>query len=133
MTSLTLTKTDLGEAGQAKQGPRAQRTISRPRRIDRWLAAQLQRITEPAAVRVELWDGSSPWNPDRTAIGDMVVHDRATLVRLILNGDLWFGEAYMAGRLEIRGGLQRVVEALSRLRFSNQSWRHRVAASISLP
>jgi hypothetical protein len=28
--------------------------------IDRWLAAQVQRTIDPAAVRLELWDGRSP-------------------------------------------------------------------------
>ena len=34
---------------------------------------------------------------------------------LAVNPDLWFGEAYMAGRLDVRGPLEPVVEALSRL------------------
>ena len=66
-------------------------------------------------MRLELWDGSSPYDGSRQPVGDLVVHDRRTLLGLAFNPDLWFGEAYMAGRLDVRGPIEPVVEALSRL------------------
>ena len=52
-----------------------------PARIfDRWLAVRLQRAIEPAAVRLELWDGSSPYARDATPIGSVVVHGVAGLL-----------------------------------------------------
>jgi cyclopropane-fatty-acyl-phospholipid synthase len=104
---------------------------------DRWLAAQVQQTIDPAAVRLELWDGSSTFAGSRAPIGDLVVRDRRTLVGLALNPDLWFGEAYMSGRLEVRGPLEPVVEALSRLTSGRPSWRERLrmafAGANSLP
>ena len=102
-------------------------------RLDRWLAARVQRSIEPAAVRLELWDGSSPYDASRHPIGDLIVGDRRTLLGLIVNPDLWFGEAYMAGRLEIRGSLEPIVEALSRLTPETPSWRERLAAAAAWP
>ena len=57
-----------------------------PARIfDRWLAARVQRAIAPAAVRLELWDGSSPYARDVAPIGSVLVHDRATLIALIVD------------------------------------------------
>ncbi len=107
--------------------------VPRVRRIDRWLAARVQQIMEPAAVRLELWDGSSPYEAFRPPIGDLIAHDRSTLLGLIVNPELWFGEAYMAGRLEARGPLEPIVEALTRISPLEPSWRSRLAAAFTPP
>jgi cyclopropane-fatty-acyl-phospholipid synthase len=133
MTFASLTEADARDGNRVSGNLRVQRRVCVPGRFDRWLAARLQRTTAPANVRIELWDGSSPWCGSRRPIGDMVIHDRRTLVGLIVNGDLWFGEAYTAGRLEIRGELQPVVGALSRMRMVNQSWLQRAATAMTLP
>jgi len=102
---------------------------SRPapvRGIDRALAAALQRTLLPVGVRLELWDGSSPYTDERAAIGAIAVGDRRALIGLVLNPDLYFGEAYMAGRLRIEGGLEPVIEAISRLAAPVPTWRERV-------
>ena len=102
-------------------------TLQTPARIfDRWLATRLQRVIAPAAVRLELWDGSSPYSHDESPIGSVVVHDRATLLALILDPDLRFGDSYTAGRLDIRGDLGAVVEALTRVMLGPQTWRERL-------
>src|ERR1700752_3855926 len=99
-------------------------TLQHPARaFDRWLAGHLQRAIAPAAVRLELWDGSSPCSRDMSPIGSVLVHDRAALIGLIVDPDLWFGDAYTAGRLEIRGDLGAVVEALTRATLGPPPWR----------
>ena len=99
---------------------------------DRWLAARVQQTIAPGAVRLELWDGSSPYASSRPPVGDLVVHDRRTLLGLAVNPDLWFGEAYMAGRLDVRGPLEPVVEALSRLSLT-PPWRYRIGRRLVIP
>jgi cyclopropane-fatty-acyl-phospholipid synthase len=101
--------------------------------LDRWLAARVQRTLDPAGVRLKLWDGSSPYDATRPSIGELIVHDGRTLLRLIVNPDLWFGEAYTAGRLEIRGAIEPVVEALLRLSAPELSRRERIASVLSVP
>jgi cyclopropane-fatty-acyl-phospholipid synthase len=93
------------------------RRARRPGRLDRLFAEQLQRTVAPARVRVELWDGSSPGLAER--IGDLVVRDRGALIGLVVNPDLQFGEMYSGRRIELRGELREMLEALSRL---NQSF-----------
>jgi cyclopropane-fatty-acyl-phospholipid synthase len=99
-------------------------------RIDRWLVAHLQRSIAPAAVRLELWDGSSPYHDSATPLGSLVIHDRRTLIGLALHPDLQFGESYMAGRLEVRGPLEPVVEALTRLSQPHATWRDRLTPTL---
>lgn len=101
--------------------------------IDRWFAAQVQRRIEPAGVRLELWDGSSPASFDRPAVGTLVARDRGTLIGLALYPDLYFGETYTTGRLQIRGEFEPVLESLSRATASLPAWWERVAAHLALP
>jgi len=86
-----------------------------PRFPDRWLAARLERLLATVDVRVQLWDGQSSWTSSGRPIGSLVIGDRRTLLGLIVNPELLFGEAYMTGRLQVQGNLERVLEALYRL------------------
>jgi cyclopropane-fatty-acyl-phospholipid synthase len=88
--------------------------MERASAVQRWLAGILQRRIAQAAVRVELADGSSVYSGPEPA-GSLIVRDARVLLGLLINPHLYFGEAYMAGRLDVRGGLERVVEAVSRL------------------
>jgi cyclopropane-fatty-acyl-phospholipid synthase len=99
---------------------------------DRRAAGILQHAIREAGVRVELWDGSGTFG-NGPAIGDLVIRDRRTLLGLIVNPELYFGEAYMCGRLDVRGSLEQIVEALSRLPTPPTTWRHRLAAYLAWP
>ena len=102
--------------------------------VDRWLAERVQRLVAPVAVRLELWDGTSPFVASHDPpVGDLVVRDRRALLGLIVNPNLWFGEAYAAGRLAIRGAVEPVVEALSRLSDPAAPWRSGVMAALAFP
>jgi cyclopropane-fatty-acyl-phospholipid synthase len=81
------------------------------------LATRLQRTLEPAAIRLELWNGATSYTGS-TPIGTLVVRDRRTLRGLVFYPHLHFGEAYMRGSLDVRGELEPVLEALSRLSLS---------------
>jgi cyclopropane-fatty-acyl-phospholipid synthase len=109
--------------------------LSTPRvtAIDRALASRLQRSIQSSAVRVELWDGTSPYSAPQPSIGDLVVRDRRTLLGLIVDPEVWFGEAYMFGRLDVRGGLEPVVEALSRTNTTTSSWVDRLRTALTPP
>ena len=126
--------TEVSRAFQAAQPLRGKgKGATRAGALDHWLATLLQGTVGPAGIRVELWDGTSPRSAPGQALGTMVVGDRRVLVGLILNPDIWFGEAYMAGRLQIEGPFQPVLEALSRLSLPSGSWRDRLAAAMAIP
>ena len=101
--------------------------------VDRYLAAGVQRTIEHVAVRLELWDGSSPYSSSTPPIGDLVVRDRLALLGLLVNPELWFGEAYMARRLEVRGMLGPVIEALHRASAPSPSLIEWLRAMLALP
>jgi cyclopropane-fatty-acyl-phospholipid synthase len=105
--------------------------MPRPGIVDRWLAARIQAIVDPAHIRVELWDRSSPYAGAEPPIGDLIVNDRATLIGLIVNPDLFFGEAFMAGRLDVRGPLPAITAALTRLSPLEPTWFARLTAALS--
>ena len=109
------------------------RTRGRVNALDWWMATQVQRTIEDAPVRLELWDGSSPYRASSTPAGDLVVHDRTALAGLVVNPNLYFGEAYMSGRAAIRGSLSDVIEALSRSTAAKTSWRERIGAAFTRP
>jgi cyclopropane-fatty-acyl-phospholipid synthase len=116
-----------GELTQAADTAHDSSPVSaRVHAADRWLAARVQRMIEPAAVRLELWDGSSAYAGSREPIGGLLVGDRRTLLGLAFNPDLWFGESYMTGQLEVRGPLEPVVEALTANSSLQPSWIQRV-------
>jgi cyclopropane-fatty-acyl-phospholipid synthase len=98
---------------------------------DRWLAEQLERRLATVGVRVRLWDGRSSWTSSHRPIGTLIIGDRRTLLGILINPELWFGEAYTAGRLHIQGDLERVLEALYRLSSPIASWRDRLRAHLA--
>jgi cyclopropane-fatty-acyl-phospholipid synthase len=98
--------------------------------VNRWLASLLARRLAPAAVRLDLWDGTSRYAGLDAPIGALVVHDAWTLRGMLIDPHLYFGEAYMKGTLDVRGGLEPVVEALSRLSLL-PSRRERVASRLA--
>jgi len=102
--------------------------------IDRHLSARVQRTIEHVAVRLKLWDGTSPYPTSAPPpIGDLIVHDRRTLLGLVINPELWFGEAYMTRRLEVHGALEPVVEALHRASSPAPSVINWIRAALALP
>ncbi len=102
-------------------------------KLDRWLAVRVQREIEPVGVRLELWDGTSPYHGTPPPVGDVIVRDRLALLGLVINPDLHFGEAFMAGRIDIRGPIELVVEALSRAAPPSPSWIDEVRAALAVP
>ena len=110
-----------------------QGTRTRPTWFDRALAERVQRSIADSTVRLELWDRSSPFESAQPSAGDLVVHDRRTLIGLAVNPDLYFGESYMSGRLDVRGDLEAVVQSLTRAAPVPTSWRARIARALVIP
>ncbi len=80
----------------------------------RWLARKLYEMAGEPEVRIRLWDGTDIGSDSPAAT--LVIHDRSTLMRVLVHPDLYFGEAYMHGGLEIDGDLVRFLEAVNEAR-----------------
>ena len=101
--------------------------------VDHWLAQRIQQRIAAARVRILLWDRWTPYAGPSPPLGDVLVCDRGTLLSLIVNDQLYFGEAYMTGRLEVRGALLEIVEALCALSRPIPTWRTRLTAALTPP
>ncbi len=97
---------------RASRGARAARRPRRSRVVDRQLLALVQASLGRAPVRVELWDGWSPYRGTADPVATVTFLGRGSLLRVLWNPDLWFGEGYMAGDLLVDGDLVAALEAI---------------------
>lgn len=77
-----------------------------------WILARVRRQLQAVGVGLAFGGGQYDGSHDGR-VGTLVVRDIRTLLGLIVHPDLYFGEAYMQGRLEVRGDLEEVIEALT--------------------
>jgi cyclopropane-fatty-acyl-phospholipid synthase len=106
------------QPGPARMEPAAARPIAASARLgllDRAMAAVVQRMLVPVDLRLVLWNGESQFPASKTAAGDLVVRTRSALAGLAVNPELYFGEAYMRGALEVSGDFLGVLERLNRI------------------
>ena len=82
--------------------------------LGRLLARQLIRYLRDVPVQVELPDGTRATTSTVPPIATMTVKDFRILPRLLLNPGLVFGQAFEAGRVEVRGNLVGFLEAVYR-------------------
>ena len=72
---------------------------------EKWLLQRLLRRLGNPAIGVELWDGQPIATSEAPPIAFVRIPDRQTLLRLIVNPELGFGDAYSDGRIEVEGDL----------------------------
>lgn len=78
-----------------------------------WLAQKLfDRAGRPPPLRVALWNGAELGAAPERAVARIRILNRKTLLRLLVHPDLYFGEAFMTGELEVEGDLVRCLEEL---------------------
>lgn len=82
--------------------------------IDRWALGLIQQRTASAPLGFRLWDGFEIRPADGSPIGTFVIKNRPALLGWVWDPDLYFGEAFMFGAIEIRGDLVGTLEAAFR-------------------
>jgi len=82
--------------------------------IDTWMVRTFLKTIGNPALRVILWDGKEVAGTGVTPDVGLLIRDRATLRRLLVNPLLHFGDDYSAGRIEIEGGLVALLETVYR-------------------
>jgi cyclopropane-fatty-acyl-phospholipid synthase len=82
--------------------------------LDRWLVRKILQMSGHPPVRVILWNGEEIATSTARAVGRVRLHDRDTLLHILANPDLGFGDAYGAGRVEVEGDLVEILETLYR-------------------
>lgn len=83
-------------------------------RTDEWLLQKIYRAAGQPAVRLRLWNGVEVSSKAELAEVDIVIQDRNTLLRLLLDPEAEFGDAYSEGRITLKGDLVSALEILYR-------------------
>lgn len=98
------------------------------------LAAQklLQFIGQPP-IRFVLWDGSTVLPDIDGPVATLYFRDRASLYLTLLRPELYWGDLYSEGRVEVDGDLVGLLEAVYRglQRFDQRGWLNRLYESMA--
>ena len=97
--------------------------------VDRGLLGVIRRIAAPVDVEIALPRSTSSSAPSCPQTPTIWVADRPTLISLLLNPEVGFGDAYSEGRLEIDGDLVSVLETVFESPSRTLSWSFRLVSS----
>ena len=82
--------------------------------LDRWALTRIQQSVSAAPIRFALWDGFELPSPVDPPVATIVFRNRQAVLGWVWDPELYFGEAYMFGGVEIRGDLVSLLEAIYR-------------------
>lgn len=101
---------------------------------DKWLLSRLLRAAGNPPIRVILWDGQEVSISATSPVSRLIIRDRNALLRLALRPDLYLGELYSEGRVEIPDDLVVFMETVSRteLDYQHQSLWAKLVAGLYL-
>jgi len=93
-------------------------------RIDEWLLKKIYRAAGQPSVRLLLRNSVEVSPKEAPAVANIVIQDRKTLLRLLLDPEVEFGDAYSEGRISLEGDLISALEILypSLPQAEHQSW-----------
>jgi len=83
--------------------------------IDKLLVARVLRAFGNPPVQVVLWDGHEITNHKGSTVARVLIRDRGTLLQLVADPELYFGELYSAQRIEVQGNLLEILDAVYRV------------------
>src|SRR5258708_16919247 len=78
---------------------------NKPSRIEKWLLQEIYRAAGQPAVQLRLRNGAEVSPRSAVAVAKIVIQDRKTLLRLLLDPEAEFGDAYSDGLITIEGDL----------------------------
>ncbi len=134
-------KNKIGIRHKRKRGLVAGHPFARVIGLDRWLVKKMLEVAGKPPLSIYLWDGREATScPEPVA--RLTIHDRAALLKLIIDPELHFGDLYSSGRVEIEGDLVQFLGVIyARLREIRKAgmfrrmiiwWGHRkIANSVS--
>jgi cyclopropane-fatty-acyl-phospholipid synthase len=99
---------------KAQQTQRSSSTSLHDRlsRIDQWLLERIHHSVGRPPIRLMLGNGVQVSRADVLPIAKILIRDRRTLLNLILDPEVGFGEAYSEGRITVEGNLIAALEAV---------------------
>ncbi len=103
--------------------------------FDRWLARKLVEVSGKPSLSVILWDGEAVYQGDNP-VAQLIIRDRKTLWRILIDPEFWFGDAFSTGRAEVSGNIVAFLETVYRGRKSGMptSWfRRKLSGCLNRP
>jgi len=82
--------------------------------VEKWLLEQIFKAIGPAPLRFVVRGGAEASPPGVSPAATVVLNDWRTLVKLIADPEMVFGEAYADGRIEVEGDLATALEVVYR-------------------
>jgi cyclopropane-fatty-acyl-phospholipid synthase len=74
-------------------------------RLDNWLVNQILDMIGYPPLKIVLWDGKAAYGGDKQDVPTVTLRDRGTLLRLIVDPEMQFGDLYSSGRIGFEGDL----------------------------
>ena len=81
----------------------------------RLLLAKIMNALGNPPVQVVLWNGLVMQGKHGSGVASVVIRDPGALVKLFIDHELYFGELYSEGRIEVQGNLLEFLEAVFRV------------------
>jgi cyclopropane-fatty-acyl-phospholipid synthase len=81
------------------------------RSADEWLLGRISKAIAPAPIRIVLGNEIATTTAENP-VATVVIPDRKTLLRLILDSEVAFGDAYADGTIQVQGNLVKLLEAI---------------------
>jgi cyclopropane-fatty-acyl-phospholipid synthase len=106
--------------------------------FDRWLVRKLLHAIGSPPIRIVLWNGEESGDGSGPPMARIAFHDRTTLLKVLLDPHVQFGEAFSDGRLEVEGDLEAFLETIDHAEASAPGspipaailrWLHRARAN----
>ena len=79
--------------------------------LDRWLVQKMLQVAGNPPLSISLWDGSEVTSGTGSA-AELTIHDRAALLKLIIDPELHFGDLYSSGRVDVSGELLQFLDVV---------------------
>ncbi|CAM3121887.1 SAM-dependent methyltransferase [Leuconostoc rapi] len=80
--------------------------------LDKTIYKQIFKSSFSAPIDVEFWDGEEVSYGDGDAIAKIILHEIIPIKDIMAHASLTFGEAYMDGKIDIQGNLQKLVSTI---------------------
>jgi cyclopropane-fatty-acyl-phospholipid synthase len=86
--------------------------VDRRFEIEKWLLRrEMARLGDPP-VSLIMKNGSTIYSAKGNAVGKIIFRDRQTLLRFLVHPELYFGDAYSEGSIDVEGDLVKVLDSV---------------------
>ncbi|MCG6976187.1 MAG: cyclopropane-fatty-acyl-phospholipid synthase family protein [Acidiferrobacterales bacterium] len=80
--------------------------------LDRWIARKLLQVAGDPPISLALWDGVAVKQPPEAPVAKLRYWERSALLKTIANDELYWGDLYSNGQVEVEGDLTEFIEAM---------------------